>query len=365
MKVFFRRIHLYLSLAAGAIIMITCLTGAILVFEHELQELFHPDRYHVKATGTRLPLQQLVDNVKKDIGKGKINGVKVYSDSTRTVEIAFSPKKDERRTAFVDPYTGVIVEKYHHRESFFYWVMDLHRWMLGGDIGKMIVGAATLIFLFILITGLILWWPKSRNALRARLKLKLDGGWKRINHDLHIVLGFYSMIFLFIFAFTGLAWSFEWFNKGIYAVTGSPMKPAKAPEVTYDSVTKKITLDAAYEVAAAQSPGAEFFNIQMPKDSVSTYTVNVLRAGAIHESANDAYYISPYTGELKGTMKWEERNTGQRVRSTFKPVHVASIYGLPSKIIGLIVCLFGASFPVTGVILWINRLKKKWKSGNR
>lgn len=358
MKKFFRSIHLYLSLAAGLVIMVTCLTGAILVFEHELQALFNPDRYHVEATVNRLPLQQLVDNVKKDVKKAKINSIKVYNDSTRTVEIGYAPKKDERRTAFVNPYTGVVVEHYNYRETFFYWVMDVHRWMLGGDIGKMVVGISTLIFLFILITGAILWWPKSQNVLKARLKLKLDGGWKRINHDLHIVLGFYSLIFLFILAFTGLAWSFQWFNKGIYKVTGSPMKPITPPEIKFDSSVNQISYDQALMVISSQVPNAEFYNISSPKDSLSPYTVNLLREDAVHESATDSYYVNPFTGKVAGTMKWEERNTGQRVRSTFKPVHIASIYGLPSKIIGLIVCLFGASFPITGVIMWINRLKK-------
>ncbi|WP_214448818.1 PepSY domain-containing protein [Flavihumibacter rivuli] len=69
--------------------------------------------------------------------------------------------------------------------------------------------------------------------------------------------------------------------------------------------------------------------------------------------------MNPYSGSLAGSLKWSERNTGLRARATFKPVHVASIYGLPSKLIGLVVCLLGVSFPVTGVILWWNRTRKK------
>ena len=368
MKIFFRRIHLYLSLAAGLVIMVTCLTGAILVFETELQHLFHSERYYVEATNNRLPLQKLVTETRKELGKARINGIKVYTDPERSIEISYAEGKGDRRIAFVDPYSGKLLEKYNHRESFFYWVMDVHRWMLGGDTGKLVVGICTLIFLFILITGFILWWPKTNNILRQRLKLKLDGGWKRVNHDLHIVLGFYSCIFLFILAFTGLAWSFEWFNKGIYAVTGSKMKPANPPTialpeikdtVSYASGTNMISYDNALELVANVSPAAVFYNIAAPKDSISPYTVSVLKINAVHETASDTYYVDPYQPRIAGTMKWEERNKGQRVRATFKPVHVASIYGLPSKLIGFIVCLFGTSFPVTGIIMWINRIRKK------
>ena len=259
--------------------------------------------------------------------------------------------------------------------------MDLHRWMLGGDTGKLIVGSATLIFLFILITGLILWWPKSRAILKQRLKLKMDGGWKRLNHDLHIVFGFYSFIFLFIFAFTGLAWSFEWFNKGIYKVTGSSMQPAKPPVVKKEkplttapwpfiaaeagagmTTSSNLPYNDILQVASEQWPSVKFYNISDPKDSSAAYTVSVLPLDAVHESATDLYYVHPSTGAVIGSMKWSERNTGQRVRATFKPVHVASIYGMPSKVIGLIVCPFGASFPVTGVVMWVNRTRKKPKS---
>lgn len=365
MKGFFRSIHLYLSLAAGLVIMVTCLTGAILVFEHELQELFHPRRYHVEAAGSRLPLDELVQNTKKEIGKGKINNVKVYTDSTRTVEISYSLNKDQRRIAFVNPFTGELIENYNHRESFFYAVMDLHRWMLSGDTGKLIVGISSSVFLFILITGLILWWPKTRNVLKQRLRIKADGGWKRLNHDLHIVLGFYSCIFLFVFAFTGLAWSFEWFNKAIYTVTGSEMKPAKAPELSYDSTGQKINYDQALAVARQLEPAAHFYSVAPPKDSIAPFTITVLPVSAVHESATDMYYLDTYTGKRVGQFRWSDRNRGQRVRATFKPVHVASIYGMPSKIVGLVVCLFGASFPVTGLILWINRLHKKKVSSVR
>src|SRR5687768_14810080 len=95
MKVFFRNIHLYLSLAAGLVILIACLTGAILVFEKELMEAFNKERYYVTAAGPAMPLDELVENVKRKMPKAKIGSVKVYSDASRSVEIGVSlPEKD-------------------------------------------------------------------------------------------------------------------------------------------------------------------------------------------------------------------------------------------------------------------------------
>ena len=403
MKKYFRVIHLYLSLAAGIVIAIVCFTGAVLVFEKELQEAFNHDRYYVSQTGTRLPLAQLVAVVKQEVPAGKVASVKVYTNAARTVEVGLiMPEKEgeaghgggpdkaraekaERsegkpgsggpgggeakkpgggggrpsHTAFVNPYTGQVQELYTYRETFFYTMFSLHRWLLGGQdgIGKLIVGVSTFIFLFILLTGIILWWPKTQKVLSQRLKVKFDGGWKRLNHDFHIVLGFYSAIFLFVFAFTGLAWSFKWFNDGIYKVTNSDMKPAEPPVSPVQAGKSPVTVDAVLLTASQTVKNTDFYNISVPKDSAGIFAVTVHQPGR-QESATDSYYLDQYTGEVIGSLKFNDKNLGQRVRSTFKPVHTGSIFGLPSKIIAFITCLLGVTFPVTGVILWLNRLKK-------
>jgi uncharacterized iron-regulated membrane protein len=383
MKIFFRRIHLYLGLASGLVIMSCCLTGALLVFQKELEQAFHKERYFTEKGERKLSLDTLVAGVKKSYPQAKVNLVKIYASVERTVEVNISiaankanttlqkqaSKKVESGvqqrapslTAFVDPYTGKIVELYNSREGFFYNVMALHRWLLGSNNGpgKFITGVATFIFLFILITGIILWWPKTKKILAQRLKVKSTVGWKRLNHDLHIVLGFYSAIFLFVFAFTALAWSFEWFNKGIYKVTSSSMKPPEPPSSALIENTKTIGFDLSHSIAKTKFRDKEFYTITTPKDSLSAIAITGLSTNAVHETATDVLYLNQYSGEVVGQYLYSDRNIGAKVRAAFRPVHVGSIWGLPSKIIALIVCLLGTSFPVTGVILWLNRTRKK------
>ena len=386
MKVFFRRIHLYLAFVAGIVIMITCFTGAVLVFEEELQHLFHKERYYVEP-GTARPIQELSASLQQKVPAATISGIKIYTDKTRSAELYYTVKKKDdkkkdasptvkvqggpmkpgqpatrennRQVAYVNPYTAEIIELYNNKDSFFYSMLSLHRWLLGGDTGKLIVGICTLIFLFILITGIILWWPKNRMILQQRLKIKWQGGWKRLNHDLHIVTGFYSAIFLFIFAFTGLAWSFTWFNKGIYKVTNSSMELPKPPVNAFRADVKTTSLDSIFAYAKTNIPGVKFYVITSPKDSLSPYSVSVLKDNAPHESAMDMYYINRYEPAILQSQQFSQRNLGQKVRSTFKPVHTASIWGWPSKIIGFIVCVLGVIFPVTGYIMWWLRTSKK------
>jgi uncharacterized iron-regulated membrane protein len=360
MKTFFRTIHLYLGLAAGLVIMVTCLTGALLVFEKELQLSIYPERYKVEAKPHRVPIHELTDEVIRKVPGATISGVKIYTDPHRSVEVTYTQNPEAGNTvAFMNPYSGELISLYTHRTTFFYTVFSLHRWLLAGDTGKLIVGISTSIFLFILLTGIILWWPKNKKKLRQHLRFKWNAGWKRINHDLHIVIGFYSAIFLFVFAFTGLAWSFQWFNDGIYRITGTESKRPDPTSSAYVVGTPPLSIDALDSIVRSEISDAAYYTLNTPKDSVSALSVVVLSKEPAHEKATDQYFFDQYTGASIGTALYKDRNLGQRVRSTFYPVHVGSIGGIAGRIIAFLACLAGVFFPVTGVILWINRLNKK------
>lgn len=381
MKSFFRRIHLYLGLISGLFIMLLCLTGAILVFEKEIDHTLYSDRYYVKPVdGGHLPLKYISFKFREHLPDAEIKSFKVYADPERSMEIQYTlnnvvpslrelevmmaAKKEgkspeaPRKTAFVNPYNAQVIELHSSSESFFHQVEQFHRFLAGGKIGKLITGVSTLLFLVILITGIILWWPKTRAKFEKRFIVKWNSGWKRLNHDFHIVLGFYSAIFLFIFAFTALAWSFKWFNNRIYLVTGSEMKPPKQVETVFIPEKEKVGADSVVQLLNKEIQSAQFFQLSMPKDSTGTYSLNILPQGA-YEMQTVTYWVDPFSGKVLDKQAFADKNLGQQVRASFKPIHTSSIFGWTSKLIGFFVCLLGVTFPVTGFILWRNRLAKK------
>jgi uncharacterized iron-regulated membrane protein len=400
MKVFFRNIHLYLGLAAGLVIAIVCFTGAMLEFEKEAQSFIYAERFNVAVGPKRVPVEDLLGALKKLVPSARVTSVKIYGDPTRSVEINYtegggggksggrrasdasvpqgsaarrSPAgvgegrggearpagATENRVAYADPYTGAIIGLHSSRSPFFATMFSLHRWLLMGDTGKLIVGISTICFLFILITGIILWWPKNKRILRQHLKLRLGAGWKRINHDLHIVIGFYTSIVLFAIAFTGLAWSFRWFNDGIYWATGSKVEQPKPPLSKVVEGAAPVTVDRVHEIAGREIPGAEYYTITRPRESDGAFRVTVMPKDAAHERAYDQLYIDQYSGAPISTIRYGDQSLGQRVRTTFYPIHVGSIGGLPGRVLAFLCCLAGFTFPITGTILWINRLRTK------
>ncbi|MBO0358076.1 PepSY domain-containing protein [Hymenobacter sp. BT186] len=427
MKVFFRRIHLYLGLASGLLILVVCFTGGILVFEKELEQAWHPERYFVTpATTPRLSLAQLTDAVKAAKPKGKISGFKVYSDPTRTVEVNLAgndkggpqggpsgkPSQPEQRAEnrgaeargpqrggpdraeargpmgggagaggkkggpggpggkgrnvgprlFVNPYTGAVIDEINPRETFFHFMEEIHRGLVAGRTGKLIMGINSIVFLFILGTGIVLWWPTARKALTQRLKVKWGSGWKRLNHDFHIVLGFYTSIFLLIMALTGVGMSFDWVGNTINTLTHSPRQRPEPPTSTVPTTGgATFGADAALQAAQRQIPAAESYSVQVPKEPTGSIQVGMLRPDALTERATDDVYFDQYSGQVLRQTTYGQQPVGQRIRGLFKPVHTGAIFGWPTKVLAFVIVVLGFTFPITGTILWWNRTRKAKK----
>ena len=167
MRKLFAKIHLWLSIPFGIIIAIVCLTGAILVFETEIQELCHPSHYFVKEVkGEPLLPAALIESARRQLPDSiKINGIRVTPDPKRTYQLVLPGKK---AAAFIDPYTAEVTG-INDGQGFFMQMMRLHRWLLDSykrdgsfSLGKALVGYSTLVLAIILISGLVIWYPRNR-----------------------------------------------------------------------------------------------------------------------------------------------------------------------------------------------------------
>ena len=223
MRNFFRKFHLWVSVPFGIVITITCFTGALLVFEKEITALCSDDVTAVTPVGEPLPLNVIADKVDATLPADvDVKGVVVSSSPDEAYRVNLS--KPKKAAVYVNQYTGEVIGK-DERLPFFRTVFRLHRWLMDSNPGegkvfggKMIVGASTLAFVVILLTGLVIWWPRNRKMLKNRLQIALRKGKNRFWYDLHVAGGFYAMLLLLVMALTGLTWSFEWYRNGAYAL---------------------------------------------------------------------------------------------------------------------------------------------------
>lgn len=390
MKKIFAKIHLWLSLPLGIVLTVVCLSGAVLVFEGEITRALHPKLYRVAAPADARPLRpsQLA---------GRIGGQ--MPDSLHLVSLQLSARSDEpcmaafretgRRQLSVDPYTGN-VNGWAESPAFFGTVRKLHRWLLDPppskgekSVGKAIVGVSTLALVLILVSGLILWIPRSRKALRNRLKVSYSDGRRRFWHDSHVSLGFYATLLLLVMALTGLTWSFGWYRTAAYALFGGPQQTVAAqekPSREADSGNRHERERSGERTAGREQGKRPAETEARPFDyavwdevleqltahctAYKTIVLTQTEAQVARQSAMrriDRATFDPRSGRLAEITRYEETPRQQRLRGWFYAFHTGTWGGIWTKILYFLAALIGASLPLTGYWLWWRRCMNKRK----
>ncbi|PTB97091.1 sulfite reductase [Marivirga lumbricoides] len=364
---FFNDIHLWMGVASGIILFIVCLSGTIYTFRHEVEHALEPEKYEIKKpeNSSLLSSNQLIALVEKETS-GKVTSISIPADETSSYELSVKSSPEERRGTgyYVNPYTGEILGTQGGAVSdFFLVIMRLHRWLLiEGDAGKIIVGVSTIIFVFLIISGIVIWMPKKWKNWKQGFKIKYNANWKRVNHDLHNTLGFYSAILLLIMALTGLCWSFGWYRDGLSNVIGAKVfggRGGSAEQVQVPADSTRLPLAALLATANDEFDYEGNYRISIPYNAEEAITIQKSGVGFFASSGSDKIQLNPYNAEIIKIERFADKPFNEKIASSIKPLHTGEIFGLFSKILYFISCLIATSLPVTGIIIWINKLKKK------
>ncbi|MBP1616739.1 MAG: Iron-uptake factor PiuB [Bacteroidetes bacterium] len=413
MRKVFGKIHLWLSIPIGIILSLICTTGAILVFATEISEAIYPERYFTqKVLDNTIALDKLIPMVNAQLTDNSVKSVQIPSNPKRNYVMALAEGK--RVSAYVNPYTGKVVEIYSYLDSFFGKVMGLHRWLLFGarDLGRNIVGYTTLVAVLIIISGIVIWWPKTKKQLKSRLKISTENGPKRLLYDLHSSLAIYLSIGFLVLALTGLTWSFDWYRQGFYAIFGvkmerrpenggqkdasSPKRGERPPSPVKDD--RRMNQSARAENSPPKpadrriKPGTEkgekqegrsleedsktvdYAHWEMAlnniKKTVPEYKSITISQGSANvaplsqygnERKADKYSIDPATGAIQEVKLYSKAKKSDKIRGWIYSVHVGSWGGLTTKILTFLIALLAGTLPLTGYYIYYLKRKKKWQ----
>lgn len=351
-----RQIHLWLGLASGLIVFIVSITGFLYVFEEEIRDFSHQEYLHVPVQQKPfIGLKTILENYEHLEPKKKITALKINREEPNAaVEISTKKKK----TYYFNPYDGTLIKE--QGSDWLNTVLEIHRNLLLGDFGEFIQGWSVVIFIIMLLTGLILWFPNQRRLIKQSLKIKWSGSFKRVNFDLHQVLGFYASIFLLLIAFSGTYFKYDTVKKTVSLVTGSKLR--KGDEVIsnqkIDSTTIPVRYNAIYENANSKYPGATSVSFSIRKTGElrlrMTYPNNWARN-------QNTIFFDGKTGQMLRTKLYKDNNAADVYEASNHDLHTGVFFGLAGKIIWSLVSLISASLPITGFIIWWKKGKKKSK----
>jgi uncharacterized iron-regulated membrane protein len=360
------KIHLWLGFTSGLLVFIIAVTGCIYAFQKEIQDLIQPYRFVKHQPGEVLPPSVLKAAAEAELPDKHIHAVLYLGRERAAQVIYYSADPEYYYLVYVNPYTAEVLHITDMSKDFFAVILDGHFYLwLPHNIGQPIAASATLVFIAMLISGIFLWWPRQKKDTKQRFKIKWHARWRRVNYDLHNVLGFYAWSIALIFAVTGLVWGFQWFANGLYSVAGGEKTLVYSEPL---SDTTKVyagevpAIDKVYAQMTKQYPNANAIEVHMPVTTASVIGANANPDDDTYWKIDYRYYDQRTLEEVSVDhiyARFPEATAADKLLRMNYDIHTGAVLGLPGKILAFFASLIIASLPVSGTYIWWGRRNKE------
>lgn len=368
------QVHSIAGLILALLLALIALTGAVMSFEDEIVEHLNVEIMQVAPQqAPALMPDELVARLEAGQNFGTVTAIMLSSDPSAAIRVRFG--RDEhgalRTSLYVDPYDGRVLGP-ARGEEFFATVRRLHRWLLiPGDAkggGRQVTGIAALGLIVMLVSGLVLRWPRRASSLKMWLKPDLGLSGRGLHRSLHAVIGTWVLPIYLVMALTGLWYAFDWYKSSAVWLLARSDKAATAPKPAHlaqgaqghlDTKAEPIRLDRAWE-AFQQAQGDRFAKAQLML-SQGTATIVRIRswpAGAA-DGARDEFRIDAATGHIVSAELYTDKTTGERILARVLDIHRGSIFGWPGKLLFMLAAGLMPLFVVTGFLLYLSRRRHR------
>ena len=358
--------HLPVGVLAGVVILTMSVTGVLLTYEKQIIAWADTREYQIGSQQTdRLPLETLLVNVREQYPDLTPTSVVVKSDQSLPAAIALGTE----RTVFVNPYTGEILgEGSAGTRRFFRTVTDIHRWIgAAGEnraSGKMVTGAANLGFLFLVMSGFYLWWPRSLSWKQIRGVFWFKRGLNSRARDFnwHNVIGFWSAIPLFIVVLSGVVISYQWAGNLVYKIVGEQPPPARtaAPARNEGSSEKSAVsyseINSLWSQAESQVDNWKTISLRLPTSNEAPWIFTIDR-GTSGQPQHRAQLSLKRTGEVVQWEPFSSFSRGRQLRSILRFAHTGEVLGISGQAMAGLASAGGAFLVWTGLALSIRRFR--------
>ena len=354
--------HRWIGMTVGLAMVYLAVTGAGQAFKAQLEPLVYSSLLTAPAC-ERLPLDTLLASAKEARPGATAEGLRFHPAGEETAQVRFS----DRVSVFVNPCSSTVTGEQAAFGGFFGTLEYIHRMMFFADF-RLWSGTICLIsFVFLVIGGITLWWPRSLREAKRSLKIdnRLTGMAFMLN--LHKTFGLYACVVLLVITFFGNAMAFEWVKQRVYWATGSEMPMGarnggpKGEGKEKDAASDKpaISLEEAWQKAAPVLDDPRDVNIRLPKRKGDPIQMTVVEASAPHARARSEIVLDGSTGEVKRFTPYSKTSLGNKVYNWGVAIHTGQAGGFIGS---LIVFLASAAVPVlaySGIASWLRRRRSR------
>lgn len=360
------QLHLWTGVLAGVYVFVVCLTGAALVFRIDMQRALHPDLF-TPAAGAAADPAAILDSLRETFPADGVSFVDAPS-RVRPVYLAYLRRGNDFPAVLVDPVSARVLGEVPDRSAV-RTLQHLHFDLLGGRTGRVVNGVGAMVLLALCLTGLVIWWPGLPNWRRG-FTVDVRRSWRRIAWDLHGVTGVTTVVFIAMWAVTGIYFAFP--SQFRAAVDGiSPLTVTAAPTSRPAAAgAARPTWRELVAIARRHRPGEYVARMVPPADDNAAF--QVLFAAALPLPGGRAeltpVYLDQYTGALLEPPR-VERSAGDAIMEWAGWLHVGGFGGNVVRVAWFVLGLAPPLLFVTGFTMWWTRVVRPRRlsrdAGNR
>jgi uncharacterized iron-regulated membrane protein len=367
--------HLAAGVVAGVSVFLMSVTGVALTYERQLADLARRDyRSEAASRGVRpLGSEALLAAVQRQLPDLEPSSITYQADAAAPALLA----QGRRERLYGDRYTGeVLGDGSGATSAFFRTMTDWHRWLgregEGRAWGRALTGACNLAFLFLLLSGAFLWWPRNRSSRALRNAMWFRSGLRGKARDFnwHNAVGFLTAIPLLVIVASGVVISYRWAGDLVYTLTGSdpPSRgpgapPSRAPDargpVRSSAVdltaevpaATAVDLDALVATATAESPAWRSVTLNLPESPGELVRISIDRSPGGQPAERFDLVVDPANREIRERSGYADQSAGQKLRVWLRFAHTGEVYGLAGQTIAGVASLGAPVLVWTGLAL--------------
>ena len=364
-------LHLSCGVVAGAVILVMSVTGVLLTYQRQITAWADTRAFRIERTAPRLPADTLVARIAEARPDLSPTALVVRSDPSAPASFTIGAG----RQLFVDPYSGAILGEGngHGVRAFFRGVTEWHRYLATAGasrpLGRAVTGASNLAFLFIVTSGLFLWWPRAWTWAAARNVMWFKKGLRGKARDFnwHNTMGFWCAIPLVVIVAGGTVISYQWATALVYRAYGeAPPLPASgtAARVGRSSDAgpgvEGVPIEAMIATAAARMPRWNTISVALPAPDAPRVVLTVDSGDGGQPQKRATLTVDRRSG---APVRWEPFSAlspARRARMWLRFAHTGEVYGLAGQTLAGLVTAASVALVWTGLALALRRFSR-WR----
>ena len=388
------RWHFYAGLIVAPFLLILAMTGAIYLFNDELNVALNPELYRVAPHEHVASPAQMV-TAALTAHPGTATRIDLPAAPDRSAIVFITPRAGEPVRVAVDPGNARVLGAFIYSRTLVGFADITHGSLMLGKFGEVVVELAACWALVLIATGLYLWWPGGRRGLAGIVYPRLRARGRLFWRDLHATTGVWAMALIAFLLLTGLPWAVvqgdvlqrstaalgigypaahrnysvpasatmkATLGEAPWTMEGAPM-PASAAHAVPGHVghdmaggsTDRAAITGLDRVAATLARDHELvggYRLFLPTSPTGVYTAY---SYPDRPQGQRTLYFNRYDGHLIREVGYADYGAAAKAIELGVQLHMGNYLGLANQLVMLGTCIAIVVLVVSGAMMWWRR----------